>query len=154
MLENLNSIHGALLRMNRSIRAEGAFGTVKWNRSYTRLRRRGLEGVILEIALVSSGFNLHKYHLKQLQRREAALNYKKIPSEFLKNPKGFGCCTNFDRKIKKMIKSNAEIPNWNLCIFRRVVFVQALSFYSFNIVSGFLYTKNGVTPFLRLHHHS
>ena len=72
VLENLNSIHGALLRMNRSIQAEGAFGTVKWNHSYTRLRRRGVEGVLLELALVSSGFNLHKYHLKQLKKQEAA----------------------------------------------------------------------------------
>ena len=72
VLENLNSIHGALLRMNRSIQAEGAFGTVKWNHSYTRLRRRGVEGVLLELALVSCGFNLHKYHLKQLKKQEAA----------------------------------------------------------------------------------
>ena len=72
VLENLNSIHGALLRMNRSIQAEGIFGTVKWNHSYTRLRRRGVEGVILELGLVSCGFNLHKYHLKQLNKQEAA----------------------------------------------------------------------------------
>ena len=65
VLDNLNSIHGALLRMNRSIQAEGTFGTVKWNRSYNRLRRRGVKGVILEIGLISCGFNLHKYHLKQ-----------------------------------------------------------------------------------------
>lgn len=62
VLDNLNSIHGALLRMNRSIQAEGTFGTVKWNRSYNRLRRRGVKGVILEISLISFGFNLHKYH--------------------------------------------------------------------------------------------
>ena len=72
MLENLNCVHGALLRMNRSIQAEGTFGTVKWNHSYTRLRRRGVEGVILELGLVSCGFNLHKYHLKQLQKKVAA----------------------------------------------------------------------------------
>ena len=33
VLNNLNSIHGALLRMNRSIQSEGTFGTIKWNRS-------------------------------------------------------------------------------------------------------------------------
>ena len=38
VLRNLNSIHGALLCMNRSIQAEGLFGSMKWNRSY----RRGL----------------------------------------------------------------------------------------------------------------
>ena len=72
VLGNLNSIHGALLRMNRSIQAEGAFGGIKWNRGYRRLRRRGLEGVILELGLVSCGFNLHKYHLKQQVMQNAA----------------------------------------------------------------------------------
>ena len=64
VLANLDCIHGALLRMNRSIQAEGAFGEMKWNRSYTRARRRGLDGLILETALISCGFNLHKFHLK------------------------------------------------------------------------------------------
>ncbi len=31
---------GALLRMNRSIQAEGVFGIIKWDRSYKRLFRR------------------------------------------------------------------------------------------------------------------
>ena len=72
VLENLNSIHGALLRMNRSIQAEGTFGTVKWNRNYSRLRRRGTEGVLLELGMVSCGFNLHKYHLKKQKKAAAA----------------------------------------------------------------------------------
>ena len=72
VLSNLNSVHGALLRMNRSIQAEGAFGTIKWNKSYQRIRRRGLKSVILEIAMISCGFNLHKYHLKSLARQLAA----------------------------------------------------------------------------------
>lgn len=72
VLHNLNSVHGALLCMNRSIQAEGAFGTIKWNRAYKRARRRGLKGVILEIYMISCGFNLHKYHLKQSARRLAA----------------------------------------------------------------------------------
>lgn len=65
VLANLNCVHGALLRMNRSIQAEGAFGSIKWNRSYTRARRRGLKGMILEIGMISIGFNLHKYHSKK-----------------------------------------------------------------------------------------
>lgn len=65
VLNNLNSTKGALLRMNRSIQAEGVFGTIKWNREYKRVRRRGLKGVIFELSLISCGFNLHKYHLKK-----------------------------------------------------------------------------------------
>ena len=72
VLNNLNSVHGALLRMNRSIQAEGVFGEIKWNRGYRRLHRRGIEGVILELGLISCGFNLHKYHLKKLEAQVAA----------------------------------------------------------------------------------
>lgn len=32
VITNLESIHGALLRMNRSIQAEGAFGVLKWDK--------------------------------------------------------------------------------------------------------------------------
>ena len=72
VLNNLNSTQGALLRMNRSIQAEGAYGTIKWNRAYTRARRRGIKGLNLEIAMISCGFNLHKYHLKQAAQQLAA----------------------------------------------------------------------------------
>ena len=72
VIDNLNCIHGALLRMNRSIQAEGAFGEMKWNRSYDRFRRRGLEKTKFEIMLIACGFNLHKYHLKRLEKQLAA----------------------------------------------------------------------------------
>ena len=72
VLNNLNCIHGALLRMNRSIQSEGANGIIKWNRSYTRARRRGLNAMNLEIAMICCGFNLHKFHLKKIAIRKAA----------------------------------------------------------------------------------
>ena len=72
VINNLNSTHGALLRMNRSIQAEGAFGGIKWNRLYTRARRRGVKSLILEIGMISCGFNLHKYHLKKCAHNSAA----------------------------------------------------------------------------------
>ena len=72
VLNNLNCVHGALLRMNRSIQAEGTFGGIKWNKGYKRLRRRGIEGVILELGLISCGFNLYKYHLKKMSMQKAA----------------------------------------------------------------------------------
>ncbi len=58
--------------MNRSIQAEGAYGGIKWNRAYTRNRRKGLEGVNFEIGLISYGFNLHKYHLKRSAKKAVA----------------------------------------------------------------------------------
>lgn len=64
VIENLCSIQGALLCMNRSIQSERTFGVMKWDRSYKRAFRRGLESVILEFRLISCGFNLYKYHNK------------------------------------------------------------------------------------------
>ena len=72
VIGNLNSVQGALLRMNRSIQAEGAYGGIKWNRAYTRARRRGLNGLLLEISMICCGFNLHKYHLKKSSKEKAA----------------------------------------------------------------------------------
>ena len=72
VINNLECVQGALLRMNRSIQAEGAFGTIKWNRSYMRARRRGLKQLILEIGMISCGFNLHKYHLRKINESAAA----------------------------------------------------------------------------------
>ena len=72
VLDNLNSIHGALLRMNRSIQSEGTYGEIKANRGYERFRRRGINKVILEIAMISCGFNLHKYHLSKLAKANPA----------------------------------------------------------------------------------
>ena len=72
VIENLQTELGILLRTNRTIQAEGTFGSIKWNRSYKRLRRRGLESVILEFTLIAIGFNLYKYHNKRLRLSTAA----------------------------------------------------------------------------------
>lgn len=72
VIENLESTHGALLRMNRSIQAEGAYGVIKWDRAYKRARRRGLKSVIFEFTAICCGFNLYKYHLKKQKAMLAA----------------------------------------------------------------------------------
>ena len=68
VLNNLESIHGALLRMNRSIQAEGTFGIIKYDRWYKRIVRRGSDSVTLELYLVSIGHNLYKYYNKQMNK--------------------------------------------------------------------------------------
>lgn len=68
VIKNLESIHGALLRMNRSIQAEETCGVLKWDKSYKRLIRRGGKNVILELTLISCGFNLYKYHNKKQRK--------------------------------------------------------------------------------------
>ena len=72
VIENLESIHGALLRMNRSIQAEGTFGIMKNDRWYKRIVRRGINSVKLEVLLVAIGHNLYKYQNKKMRNRTAA----------------------------------------------------------------------------------
>lgn len=72
VIDNLESIQGAMLRMNRSIQAEGTFGIMKNDRWYKRIVRRGIKSVRLEVFLVSIGQNLYKYHNKIQRNRKAA----------------------------------------------------------------------------------
>lgn len=72
VINNLQSVHGSLLCMNRSIQSEGTFGIIKWNRSYKRLFRRGINNVILELTLISCGYNLYKYNNKLKREMLAA----------------------------------------------------------------------------------
>ncbi len=72
VLDNLESIQGALLRMNRSIQSEGTFGIMKHNRRYKRIVRRGINSVRLEVFLVSIGHNLYKYNNKHNRIATAA----------------------------------------------------------------------------------
>ena len=68
----LESIHGALLRMNRSVQAEGTYGIMKNDRWYKRIVRRGIHSVKLEVLLVAIGHNLYKYQKKKMRNRTAA----------------------------------------------------------------------------------
>lgn len=70
VIDNLESIQGALLRMNRSIQAEGTFGIMKNDRWYKRIVRRGIDSVRLVVFLVSIGQNLYKYHKKRIELKE------------------------------------------------------------------------------------
>ena len=72
VLRNLCSIHGALLCMNRSIQAEGTYGIIKNDKAYKRIKRRGMDNVILELTLISCGFNLCKYHNKKMRIEKCA----------------------------------------------------------------------------------
>ncbi len=72
VIQNLESIQGALLRMNRSIQAEGTFGIIKNDRWYKRIVRRGIKSVQLEVYLVSLGHNLYKFHNKQMKIKSVA----------------------------------------------------------------------------------
>ena len=87
--------------MNRSIQSEGTYGEIKANRGYERFRRRGINKVILEIALISCGFNLHKYHLSKLAKANPTKADGWIPSKNAEEKQifsGCGRCTHFWEK--------------------------------------------------------
>lgn len=64
--ENLGTEQGKEMKKQRSIQAEGVFGVIKQDRLYTRIKRRGIKNVEMEIFKVYIGYNLmkfHRYHL-------------------------------------------------------------------------------------------
>jgi transposase len=63
-LENITTEHGTLLRVNRSIQSEGAFGILKQDRGFTRFLTRGSENVKTETLLLCFAFNVNKLHAK------------------------------------------------------------------------------------------
>jgi transposase len=71
VIANLESIQGALLRMNRSIQSEGTFGIIKNDHGYKRIVRRGTNPVKVEIYLIAIGQNLNKHYHKRMRMRRA-----------------------------------------------------------------------------------
>ena len=65
--ENLLSERAALLRMNRSIQVEGAFGVLKSDRKFRRFLMRGKTNISTELFLLCLAFDLKKFFSK-LQR--------------------------------------------------------------------------------------
>ena len=59
-VRNLLSPKGVEMRINRSSQVEGAFGVIKQDMDYERVRRRGLENVSAECMLVCLGYNIRK----------------------------------------------------------------------------------------------
>ena len=58
--ENLLGPKGIVIRVNRSIQVEGAFGDLKQNMGYMRVRRRGLPKVRTEVMMYCLGRNIRK----------------------------------------------------------------------------------------------
>ena len=48
------------MRINRSSQVEGAFGVIKQDMDYERVRRKGLENVSCECMFVCLGYNIRK----------------------------------------------------------------------------------------------
>ena len=90
--DNLLSLQGIEIRINRSIQAEGSFGNLKQNVSYVRFRRRGMKRVSLEIMLMALALNIRKLFViyNQSQIKSKYWNTKDnnaTESETFKKPK-------------------------------------------------------------------
>ncbi|MBC8059696.1 MAG: IS1182 family transposase [Clostridiaceae bacterium] len=72
-LENITSSEGILLRTNRSIQVEGAFGVLKEDHGFRRFLTRGKENVKTEFTLLCFGYNINKFHNKIQQDRCGSL---------------------------------------------------------------------------------
>ena len=67
--QNLVTERGTLLRVNRSIQVEGAFGILKSNRQFKRFLIRGKNNISLELFLLCLAFDLKKYWVKLQHKR-------------------------------------------------------------------------------------
>ncbi len=76
-LERITSPKGILLRINRSIQSEGAFGVIKQNYGFRQFLLRGTAKVTAEILLLAMAYNVNKLHAKIQQNRSGTLLFQK-----------------------------------------------------------------------------
>ena len=79
-LENITTPKGILLRMNRSIQVEGAFGVIKEDYGFRRFLMRGNIKVRTEFLLMAFGYNINKLHNKTIKNRNGELLHKQQAS--------------------------------------------------------------------------
>ena len=66
---NIQSPRGVVLRINRSIQVEGAFGVLKEDMGFRRFLTRGHVNISTEFMLLCFGFNVNKLHRKTLNNQ-------------------------------------------------------------------------------------
>lgn len=75
--ENIMSERGKMLRMNRSIQVEGAFGVLKNDYAFNRFLTRGKISVKTEFMLLCFGYNINKFHAK-IQNKRLGHHFHKL----------------------------------------------------------------------------
>ncbi len=73
----ITSQKGILLRINRSIQAEGAFAVIKEDYAFRRFLTRGIENVRTEMLLMAMGYNLFRLHCKIQSGRSRQILFQK-----------------------------------------------------------------------------
>ena len=76
-LERITSKQGILLRMNRSIQSEGAFGVLKQNYAFRQFLLRGQKKVNTEVLLLAMAYDINKLHAKIQQNRTGTQLFEK-----------------------------------------------------------------------------
>ena len=76
-LERITSEQGILLRMNRSIQSESAFGVVKQNYGFRQFLLRGHNKVSTEVLILAMAYNVNKLHAKIQQERTGTQLFEK-----------------------------------------------------------------------------
>lgn len=77
-LEKITSEKGIMLRMNRSIQSEGAFGVIKQDYGFRQFLLRGNKKVLTEIILIAMGYNINKLHNKIQHNRTGRQLFEKL----------------------------------------------------------------------------
>ncbi len=78
-LQNIQSEEGIILRKNRSIQVEGAFGVLKQDYGFRKFLTRGKVHVLVEMLLLCFGYNIKKLHHKiQNERCGQHLHTEKV----------------------------------------------------------------------------
>ena len=77
-LERITSEKGILLRMNRSIQSEGAFGVIKQNYAFRQFLLRGRRKILAELFLLAMAYNVNKLHAKIQQNRTGTQLFEKL----------------------------------------------------------------------------
>lgn len=105
--ENLLSPKGIELRVNRSSQVEGAFGVLKEDMNYARLRRTSMEKVETEFMLTFLGYNLRK--LFRYFEGKAKFNYWIAPPDLKPEEKKKPSAKRLSNRVnKKKEKSKNE----------------------------------------------
>jgi transposase len=72
---NVTSDKGIILRINRSIQAEGAFGMIKEDYNFRRFLTRGKENVFIECLIMFFSYNVNKLHNKNIGKGNKKILY-------------------------------------------------------------------------------
>ena len=100
---NLLSPKGIEMRINRSSQVEGAFGVIKQDMDYERVRRKGLDNVSTECMLVCLGYNIRKLltFIEGKGKTDYWMAPKELEAEVPREP-------NMERLIKRLSKKKND----------------------------------------------